>query len=116
MGQVGSRQSEVGSQESAAAATLCTLQSTSVRCSRLVLPTHDSRLTTPVSRLVQPEIPELHAALELGVPAADRLGAEGDVAGITDLDRRDFGVVRLLNLFEDGHAGFELRLGKQLRG
>src|SRR5215213_2251665 len=68
------------------------------------------------SPLVQPEIPELHPALELRVPAADRLGAEGDVAGVTDLDRRYLRVVRLLNFFEDRLASVEVRLGEQLRG
>src|SRR5215216_4462406 len=68
------------------------------------------------SPFVEPKIPELHAALELRVPAADRLGAEGDVAGVTDLDRRYLRVVRLLDFFEDRLAGVEVRLGEQLRG
>src|SRR5215218_6381001 len=86
------------------------------RCRHSLTIASYSRLPTYDLRLVQPQIPELHAALELRVPAANCLRAEGDVAGVTDLDRRNLGVVGLLDLLEDRHAGLEIGLGEQLRG
>src|SRR5215204_3535662 len=113
MGRVVSRESRVARRKAAAHAAFCTLRSLSARCGRLVLPTYDSRLPTHDLRLVQPEIPELHTALELRVPTADRLGPEGNITGVADLDRRDLGVMGFLDRLEDRHARIEIGLGEQ---